>query len=99
AEARRYKTRSRNAQEAHEAVRPTSVLRTPQRVASALERDQLRLYSLVWQRTVATQMADARFDQVGIDIEALVPAGSGNGGRTRYGLRATRQPLLFDAFL
>ena len=99
AEARRYKTRSRNAQEAHEAVRPTSVLRTPQRVASALERDQLRLYSLVWQRTVATQMADARFDQVGIDIEALVPAGSGNGERTRYGLRATGQTLLFDGFL
>ena len=99
AEARRYKTRSRNAQEAHEAVRPTSVFRTPQRVAAALERDQLRLYTLIWQRTVATQMADARFDQVGIDIEALAPAGVGGGQQTRYGLRATGQTLTFDGFL
>jgi DNA topoisomerase I len=98
AEARRYKTRSRNAQEAHEAVRPTSVFRTPQRVAAALERDQLRLYTLIWQRTVATQMADARFDQVGIDIEALAPAGV-SGEQTRYGLRATGQTLTFDGFL
>src|SRR5512133_443460 len=98
AEARRYKTRSRNAQEAHEAVRPTSVFRTPQRVAAALERDQLRLYTLIWQRTVATQMADARFDQVGIDIEALAPAGV-SGEQTRYGLRATGQTLTCDGFL
>ncbi len=98
AQARRYKTRSRNAQEAHEAVRPTSVFRTPQRVAAALERDQLRLYTLIWQRTVATQMADARFNQVGIDIEALTPAGNG-GGQARYGLRATGQTLTFDGFL
>jgi DNA topoisomerase I len=99
AEARRYKTRSRNAQEAHEAVRPTSVFRTPQRVAAALERDQLRLYTLIWQRTVATQMADARFDQVGIDIEALAPANGHGGEQTRYGLRATGQTLTFDGFL
>jgi DNA topoisomerase-1 len=99
AEARRYKTRSRNAQEAHEAVRPTSVFRTPQRVASALERDQLRLYTLIWQRTVATQMADARFNQVGIDIEALAPAAADHGERIRYGLRATGQTLTFDGFL
>ena len=99
AEARRDKTRSRNAQEAHEAVRPTSVFRTPQRVAAVLERDQLRLYTLIWQRTVATQMADARFDQVGIDIEALAPAGVGGSEQTRYGLRATGQTLTFDGFL
>jgi DNA topoisomerase-1 len=99
AEARRYKTRSRNAQEAHEAVRPTSVFRTPQRVAAALERDQLRLYTLIWQRTVATQMADARFDQVGIDVVALAPANGHGGGQTRYGLRATGQTLTFDGFL
>ncbi|MEX0985575.1 MAG: type I DNA topoisomerase [Actinomycetota bacterium] len=92
AEFRRYKTRSRNAQEAHEAVRPTSALRTPQRVASSLERDQLRLYTLIWQRTVATQMADARFNQVGIDIEAM-------SADIRYGLRATGQTLVFDGFL
>jgi DNA topoisomerase-1 len=93
AEARRYKTRSRNAQEAHEAVRPTSVMRTPQRVAAALDRDQLRLYTLIWQRTVATQMAEARFDQVGVDIEAV------SADAARYGLRATGQTLVFDGFL
>ena len=69
-EFRRYKTKSRNAQEAHEAVRPTSVLRTPSRMASVLDRDQLRLYTLIWQRTMATQMAEARFNQVGVDVEA-----------------------------
>jgi DNA topoisomerase-1 len=93
AEARRYKTRSRNAQEAHEAVRPTSVMRTPQRVAAALDRDQLRLYTLIWQRTVATQMAEARFDQIGVDIEAV------SADAARYGLRATGQTLVFDGFL
>ena len=91
-EFRRYKTRSRNAQEAHEAVRPTSVLRSPARVASSLDRDQLRLYTLIWQRTMATQMADARFNQVGVDIEALAD------GDIRYGLRATGQTMIFDGF-
>ena len=74
AEPRRFKTRSRNAQEAHEAIRPTSVFRTPERVAASLERDQLRLYTLIWQRTVATQMAQARFNQVGVDVEAVESA-------------------------
>jgi len=89
---RRYKTRSRNAQEAHEAVRPTSVFRTPERVAASLDRDQLRLYDLIWKRTVATQMAEARFDQVGVDIQAV-------DGDARYGLRATGQTLVFDGFI
>ena len=92
AEPRRYKTRSRNAQEAHEAVRPTSVIRTPDRVDAVLDRDQLRLYRLIWQRTVATQVADARFNQVGVDIEGL-------DGEVRYGLRATGQTLVFDGFI
>ncbi|HTG47010.1 MAG TPA: type I DNA topoisomerase, partial [Actinomycetota bacterium] len=92
AEPRRYKTRSRNAQEAHEAIRPTSVLRRPQTIAAALDRDQLRLYTLIWQRTVATQMAEARFHQVGVDIEAI-------SGDARYQLRATGQTLVFDGFL
>ncbi len=90
-EPRRYKTRSRNAQEAHEAVRPTSVMRTPARVASALDRDQLRLYTMIWQRTMATQMAEARFNQVGVDIEAT-------DADIVYGLRATGQTLIFDGF-
>jgi DNA topoisomerase-1 len=92
AEPRRYRTRSRNAQEAHEAIRPTSVLRHPARVGAALDRDQLRLYTLIWQRTVASQMAQARFNQVGVDVEGSVD------GLT-YGLRATGQTLLFDGFI
>jgi DNA topoisomerase-1 len=92
AEPRRYKTRSRNAQEAHEAIRPTSVLRSPQRVASALSPEQLKLYTMIWQRTVATQMAEARFDQVGVDVE-------GSTEDERYGLRATGQTLVFDGFI
>ena len=92
AEPRRYRTRSRNAQEAHEAVRPTSVLRHPGRVASALDRDRLRLYTLIWQRTVASQMAEARFNQVGVDVEASVDG-------LAYGLRATGQTLIFDGFI
>jgi DNA topoisomerase-1 len=89
---RRFKTRSRNAQEAHEAVRPTSALRHPARVAGSLDRDQLRLYELIWKRTVATQMAEARFNQVGVDIVATADGGT-------YGLRATGQTLIFDGFI
>ncbi|MGZ8626915.1 MAG: type I DNA topoisomerase, partial [Actinomycetota bacterium] len=92
AEPRRYKTRSRNAQEAHEAIRPTSVLRTPDRLASTLDRDQLRLYAMIWQRTVATQMAEARFNQVGVDVEATAEGAT-------YGLRATGQTMIFDGFI
>ncbi len=91
-EPRRYKTRSRNAQEAHEAIRPTSVLRAPDRLASTLDRDQLRLYTMIWRRTIATQMAEARFNQVGVDVEARTDADT-------YGLRATGQTLLFDGFI
>lgn len=91
-EPRRFKTRSRNAQEAHEAIRPTSVFRTPDRVSAALDRDQLRLYTLIWQRTVATQMALARFNQVGVDIEAIA-------GTAPYRLRATGRTMIFDGHL
>ena len=100
AEPRRYKTRSRNAQEAHEAIRPTSVLRTPARVAATLDRDQLRLYTMIWQRTMATQMAEARFNQVGVDIVATPAAQSGSSSADGggYGLRATGQTLIFDGF-
>src|SRR5262245_37312578 len=91
-EPRRFKTRSRNAQEAHEAIRPTSVFRTPDRVAAALDRDQLRLYTLIWQRTVATQMAQARLSQAGVDIDATA-------GSARYRLRATGRTMIFDGHL
>jgi DNA topoisomerase-1 len=67
---RRYKTKAKNAQEAHEAVRPTSVRRTPDQLAAHLTREQLRLYELVWKRTVACQMAHATIDTVAVDLAA-----------------------------
>jgi DNA topoisomerase-1 len=68
ATARRYK-KGKLAQEAHEAIRPTSVAREPSTLRKVLNRDQLRLYTLIWQRFVACQMADAIFDQTTIEVE------------------------------
>jgi DNA topoisomerase-1 len=65
-----YKTKSKNAQEAHEAIRPTSAARAPESVKDALDEDQFRLYSLIWQRTMASQMIPAVFDTVAIDFAA-----------------------------
>ncbi|MBT6538338.1 MAG: type I DNA topoisomerase [Francisellaceae bacterium] len=63
-----YKTKAKNAQEAHEAIRPTSVMRTPTIVKEHLNDEQFKLYQLIWQRTVACQMVAAIFDQVSIDF-------------------------------
>ncbi len=68
AEPRIYKTKSKNAQEAHEAVRPTSAVNTPGKIKSALDRDQFRLYELIWKRTIACQMTHATFDTVTADM-------------------------------
>ena len=67
---RQFKTKSKNAQEAHEAVRPTSVARHPDDLKGVLEDDQFRLYSLIWKRTMACQMVPAVFDTVAIDFAA-----------------------------
>jgi DNA topoisomerase-1 len=72
--ARHYKTTSKNAQEAHEAVRPTSVFRTPQDIKSKLNHDQFRLYELIWKRTVACQMQQATIDTIAVDFNC----GAGN---------------------
>jgi DNA topoisomerase-1 len=85
---REYVTKAKNAQEAHEAVRPTDVDRTPQSVARYLTPDQQRLYELVWKRAVASQMASAEFDQVAVDIAS---------GGTK--LRANGSVVAFDGFL
>ena len=61
---RRYKTKAKNAQEAHEAIRPTSVLNAPDDIAAHLDKDQLKLYSLIWKRTVACQMIHATINTV-----------------------------------
>ncbi|MBK8901842.1 MAG: type I DNA topoisomerase [Anaerolineaceae bacterium] len=63
-----YKTKSKTAQEAHEAIRPTSVLRAPKQIKEYLSRDQYRLYRLIWDRFVASQMSPARYDTVSVDI-------------------------------
>src|SRR5207247_3214743 len=99
AEARRYRKKQRGAQEAHEAIRPTGVARVPDALDGVLDRDQARLYRLIWQRTVASQMADARFDQVSVDIAAR-PGGSDAAANqpAPYLLRATGQTLKFDGF-
>jgi DNA topoisomerase-1 len=63
-----YKTKSKNAQEAHEAVRPTSILRTPESLKSYLSADQLKLYTLIWQRTISSQMIHATMNTVAVDL-------------------------------
>jgi len=63
-----YKTKAKNAQEAHEAVRPTSAATTPERLAGKIDTDLLKLYTLIWKRTVASQMAPAVYDTVAVDL-------------------------------
>lgn len=85
---RRYKTKSKGAQEAHEAIRPTEMSRVPESLKDELDQQQLKLYTLIWERTIATQMADAQLKRVGADIVA----GS-------YTFRATGQTIAFDGYL
>jgi len=69
----RYKTRAKRAEEAHEAIRPTSVLRTPGSLKQYLDRNQYRLYSLIWKRFVASQMAPAVYDTISVEVLAGLP--------------------------
>ena len=87
---RAYKTRTKNAQEAHEAIRPTDVGRTPQAVGRFLDDDQRRLYELIWKRTLASQMASALLDRVTAEIASA---------DRQVGLRATGSTIAFDGFL
>ncbi len=88
AEPRYYKTKAKNAQEAHEAIRPTNMMRHPDSLR--LEGDLQRLYELIWKRTVASQMESAKLDRTTVEIET--PDG-------QTGLRATGQVVVFDGFL
>ncbi|HEV8029750.1 MAG TPA: type I DNA topoisomerase [Stellaceae bacterium] len=90
AEPRVYRSPAKNAQEAHEAIRPTDLARKPGDVARFLDSDQRRLYELIWKRTVASQMASALLDQVVVDI-------ADPSGRLR--LHATGSVVVFDGFL
>ena len=85
-----WKTQAKNAQEAHEAIRPTDMLRRPDQVAHALADDQLKLYELIWKRTIASEMESAQLDQVAVDLASP-------DGRTT--LRATGSTLVFEGFL
>ncbi|MEX0681894.1 MAG: type I DNA topoisomerase [Dehalococcoidia bacterium] len=88
-----YTRKVKGAQEAHEAIRPTSVMREPDEVGAFLSPDQVRLYTLVWQRFVASQMADALFDVSTVEIDAK-PA----SGNDTLLLRATNTQLRFAGF-
>jgi len=88
----RYVTKAKGAQEAHEAVRPTSVLRQPETIKEFLNRDQFRLYQLVWQRFVASQMESAVFDTLSVEI-------TGKTGGHEYLLRASGSTVKFIGFL
>ena len=83
-----YATKAKNAQEAHEAIRPTDLFRRPRDITRHLDADQRRLYELIWKRTVASQMESAEFDQVAVDISG-----------TSTAFRANGSVLKFDGFL
>ncbi|MBT3306568.1 MAG: DNA topoisomerase I, partial [Alphaproteobacteria bacterium] len=84
-----YKSKAKNAQEAHEAVRPTDVSRTPKDVEAYLDDDQKRLYQLIWNRTISSQMESAVLDQVGADISTV---------DEQITFRATGSTVVFDGF-
>ncbi|MGI8570067.1 MAG: type I DNA topoisomerase [Methylocella sp.] len=89
---RKYTVKAKNAQEAHEAIRPTDMGRLPKHVARGLEPDQRRLYELIWTRTVASQMESAELERTTADIVA-------HAGTRSIDLRATGQVVRFDGFL
>ena len=88
--AREYQTKAANAQEAHEAIRPTSLTRRPEYIASTLDVDQAKLYELIWKRTMASQMENARVQRTSIDITDESEA---------TGLRASGTVITFPGFL
>ena len=98
-ETRVYKKHVKRAQEAHEAIRPTELSRTPDQVyalpKTRLDDDARKLYELIWNRTLANQMADAKLLQTGADLEAFGKAGA----KKSHIFRATGQRVLFPGFL
>ena len=100
-EVRVFKTKSKNAQEAHEAIRPTSVEIVPADIEKHLDSDQFRLYSLIWKRTVASQMAPAVFDTVAVEMLAGTDArrASAGDGLPRTVLRANGSTLVKPGYI
>ena len=91
---RSFKTKSKNAQEAHEAIRPTNPEDAPEKIKNTLDAKQLALYDMIWRRFVASQMTTAVIDSTAIDIDTVIV-----DKRDSYTLRATGQSLRFDGFL
>ncbi len=91
---RSFSRRVKGAQEAHEAIRPTSFMRDPESLRNSLSREQFNLYQLIWQRALASQMADAKFDQTTVDITA-----SGAPSGVRHTLRVSGSIMTFAGFL
>lgn len=91
----KYKTRAKRAEEAHEAIRPTSVFRTPKSLKPYLDQNQYRLYSLIWKRFVASQMAPAVYDTISVEILAGLPQVE----ERPYLFRASGSSLRFKGFL
>ncbi len=89
---RKYTTKAKNAQEAHEAIRPTDAARLPKHVAKYLEPEQAKLYELIWTRTIASQMESAELERTTVDIDA-------KAGARALELRATGQVVRFPGFL
>jgi DNA topoisomerase-1 len=89
---RQYQTKAKNAQEAHEAIRPTDLSRRPAELRRSLDNDQARLYELIWTRTIASQMESAELERTTVDIAA-------KAGSRVLELRATGQVIKFDGFL
>ncbi len=87
-----YKSKQKGAQEAHEAIRPTSVMRHPDEIKQYLKEDEFKVYKLIWQRFVASQMNPAIFDQTTVDIDA-------SKGNESYRFRVTGSVMKFDGFL
>lgn len=90
----KYKTKSKGAQEAHEAVRPTNVARTPALMKDYLKRDQLRMYKLIWERFVASQMSNAVYDTLRVELNAGLSEDD-----TPYLFRASGSKIRFYGFL
>ncbi len=93
-----FKTKSKGAQEAHEAIRPTEAERTPDSLKDKLKPDQYKLYKLIWERSIATQMPDAVMDNTSIDIDASSTHSTGSG-QAPYQFRTTGQIIKFPGYL
>ncbi len=98
-ESRSFTNKSKGAQEAHEAIRPTDVFRKPEDLKRFLDKGQFKIYDLIWKRTIACQMAPAVLEQTAVDISAEPISQSANQPISNYLFRANGQTVKFDGFI